>query len=152
MWHFDGFLSNGENSIATDIFSHARAPDPMSGNTVTARGTPDSDQHSPRGEKGPLHIQNKSMGSALLHPESREHGHDHERAYDHDHDHDHKHDQEQEQAAAERLATKVVELEEMQKVYDALAAGKQETSDAESSLSDLKRQVESLKKEYWASW
>ena len=116
----------------------------MSGNTVTARGKPDSDQLSPRGEKAPLHIQNKSMGSGLLHPESREHGHDHERAYDHD--------QEQEQAAAERLVTKVVELEKMQKAYDTLVAGKQDTSDAESSLRHLKRQVESLKKEYWASW
>ena len=126
------------------MFSHARAPVPKSGNTVTARGTPDSDQHSPRGVKAPLHIQNKSMGSGLLHPESREHGHDHERAFDHDH--------EQEQAAAERLVTKVVELEKMQKTYDTLVAGKQDTSDAESTLGHLKLQVESLKKEYWASW
>ena len=79
----------------------------MSGNTVTARGTPDSDQHSPRGEKAPLHIQNKSMGSSLLHPESLKHGHDHDREHDHD---DHTHRQ-QEQAVAERLANKAVELE-----------------------------------------
>ena len=93
--------------FSTDIFSYTCAPTPMSGNTGAARAIPHSDQHSPRGQSAPLHIQNKSMGSSLLHPESLKHGHDHDREHDHD---DHTHRQ-QEQAVAERLANKAVELE-----------------------------------------